>query len=1114
MTTTAPQQTKRQEHLLPRLLACALACAQAHFRAPDAATLTAAHYLLTGKYDVWSGYPALKTDDQRRLARMLRHRDNDVANDSSFRSHAVEQLEQDKVPGVRLLDDREHVRFHHGIAPRAFADRLLDEMDTIAAEGLRPQPIALAGEHTNTLNVPMAQGLRAPILASYTFGDEHVPEHRPPALPLATAEDLPEAVLDISEFLSLSSRLDDKSRTAFREQTLRPFFERMRDRNGRRLEGKLELRAGPTQVLSAPTGSGKSVMMRGTATWALESGLTLAIVVDTNSAALKITRQIEEDLEASGALTKLGLEPGEAVVPLMSPNSLARELERTVRNSKDRDYVDWVFARIGYSCQLPALAAVDEEVDTWSPGSEPCRNLAPVRPPRQDDYRTMPQPKVCPFRQDCGKFRLTRTATTARIIVTTHANLHQGRMHIPLELADGTVSERVSVEELILRRCQIVVIDELDAFQSTVLAHAGRGLTLAWGDRSHDRPLLDMDGQLVAAFHRLPGALEERARLNVSGCRRLAETYSMHLARGDLGRSDHVPDEPTARPSRRLRRDAGRRWIVPQRWDSWLASTLAPLLDNDPAQIGSTPPPAGTSSHTVLLEAVWGKTDTHLLPEHLRDLATAARAIVGHQDEAGALDNARQRLDDLLRTWIPSAKTRLDAIDRLVRRMFLIPLRDMLYRFVYDAPQLKLAGVSAAEEIASALGGYDAWRAVPHGPLGRLVFAFTEDVNTDAPQNTRLSAVAFGGDPHRYITDIGQTTALAHAGHRRIVLGLSATAYLPGAHRHHVHTKPSFVVPDEGSEVVIDLRAIPGENTAELLRISGLSGKKRRQATYELGKRLWSELKRELEQLQATNPKGIQDTILLATTSYVSCHDLADGLTDAGASPGLLAVAVRPDPDPNIATTVRQRHWTEIPADQLEDFGGMPQARILIAPIQRAERSLNILAPGEHRSRIGSIWLAVRPMSIVDEPDELLAHVGARALDDRRAYHQPWTVLAEAKATASAYFDELLAGERYFKALPKRAKLAITAELVASIIQLVGRARRGGTPGRLHLVDAAFVDGKGNSDLPTLLRELRAAWRRSGELGTVVATNKASTDGFFTFADQHAIHRADLDTVC
>lgn len=1103
--------TRFEREVLPSLVACACAIAQKYFPCRDdaATTLQAVEYVVTGKYNEWDRFTTLSEPEQERLARLLGHRPNPLAHDLAFRQHALEQLHQVTVPGFRLTADGNGVTAHHGRDPLACADRLLDELDKRRKSQARPAAIAGPGAHTHLLRIPMAGQQRPPVLAHYTFSDEDIPQRQPP-LRLRTAPSVSEAVVKIDDFIDLNAELDTATGKTYRAETLTPYFANMQTTGGHPVGKALRLTAGPLLVVSAPTGSGKSVQLRSQASWAVREGHTIALVVDTNANALKLAYGIEEDLRALGLLTQLGRDAQDVVVPLMSPNSLARELDRAIRGSDDPDYVQWVFSRIGYSCQLPSYASTEDAVDTWAEGNEPCTVLTPDRPDRLDEpYRNMPGAKVCPFKAKCLKFRLARQATTARVIITTHGNLHEGRMHIPLELDDDAVDEKVTVEEFLLRHCQIIVIDEIDAFQSSAMDHSGRGLTLVWGDRRHDRPLLDVDAQLMDAFGRTPAALEERTRSHVSECRRLAETYAMHLSRGDLQPSDQLPEH---QGRSRQRSKAARRWVIPDRWDSWLVKHLTDFFTSSTATQTSGDD-SKTANH-VLLEAICDvRVASHLLPEHVREFAQSLRSVTTSAGVAGALEVARGALHETLAGSIKAPKTRAAVIDRLVRRMFLVPLRAMLHGFVNDAPQLKLAGVHAAEDIARALGTYDLWRAVPHGPLGRLLFAFTEDHNPEYIQDTKLSTAAFGGDPHRYTTTLGGITALAHAGHRRIVMGLSATAYLPGAHRHHVHTKPAFIVPDDGSTVEIDARPIPGMDE-ELIRISGLSGKKRREATRLLGEKLWRELSVELDALASAGAPGVQDAILLATTSYQSCRDLAEGMRRAGAPPGLIAVAVRPDEVPELDDEGDDLAWVEIPGDRLEDFGRRTDLRILIAPLKRAERSLNILVPGERRSRIGSIWLAVRPMSIVDEPDELLAHISAFALDDARSVAEPWLELARAKRLSGDYVDDILDSDRYFSALPARAKKAIAAELIASAIQLVGRARRGGTPGRLRLVDFAFLDTAGRSDLPRLIRELRADWERNNELDTVLRTNGNAIQAFFTFADHHVPTRAHQDTTC
>ncbi|MDX3313260.1 hypothetical protein P1S61_30135 [Streptomyces sp. ME08-AFT2] len=125
-------------------------------------------------------------------------------------------------------------------------------------------------------------------------------------------------------------------------------------------------------------------------------------------------------------------------------------------------------------------------------------------------------------------------------------------------------------------------------------------------------------------------------------------------------------------------------------------------------------------------------------------------------------------------------------------------------------------------------------------------------------------------------------------------------------------------------------------------------------------------------------------------------------------------------------------------------------------------------------------------------------------MDEKAASAAPWTELARRRSVAGKYFEQLVNSERYFRSLPQRAKRAIAAELIISLIQLVGRARRGGTPGRIKLVDYAFLDTNGNSDLPHLIRELRSEWSRTGALPRMHSLYGTTLDAFFTFADRHS----------
>src|SRR5207248_10342043 len=179
-------------------------------------------------------------------------------------------------------------------------------------------------------------------------------------------------------------------------------------------------------------------------------------------------------------------------------------------------------------------------------------------------------------------------------------------------------------------------------------------------------------------------------------------------------------------------------------------------------------------------------------------------------------------------------------------------------------------------------------------------------------------AAAFGGDPHVHVAYLGDTTALAHAGTRRIVLGLSATACFPLAPHHHVHVEPRWWVRDATDTVEVVTGEVERENQ-EVVRISGLDDAKRADATRELAGLLWKPLQDELTKLRTNETTRDRARVLLATTSYASAQHLAEGLVAAGVAPHRICLGVRPKETEQTPAEIRHDDgtWRELPADRL-----------------------------------------------------------------------------------------------------------------------------------------------------------------------------------------------------
>ncbi|MEV6370135.1 hypothetical protein AB0L86_24930 [Micromonospora musae] len=1041
-------------------------------------------FLLDGHVDVWPEWRSLADEDTQRIVRLLRLRRAEYADGEWVRRALLQGLDQDALPGCRLVadaDDGLTIACAPGMPPRDFADEALEALERRSSVGRGRTQVAGPGRYHTTVRAATSDGRTKVVDQRYLLPVYPTTKVEEDAPLLHTSAPAGEIVIALRELVELAEKIDSaRGGAGYRAKWVTTLGRRLCTVDGMvSLDGILGLPAGETRLLNAPTGLGKSVIMEVIACWMAARELVVTIVVPTNADVLKLARAVEQDLDS------LGLDA--AATALMSPSATFNVARKVVRTTPAWDSDgEWAMDRLGYGCALAAAAETEESVDGWVPGEEPCGTLQPT----DEDAGVR---RVCPWRTTCGKFRLARAAVEASVIVTSHANFHIGRLHLPVRDERG-LTDRMTVEELVFRRSHLVVIDEIDAFQNNVVSQAARGLLL---DRrgSTNTPLHGLEDEYVRAAGRINREVESSVRDMVHHSKFLASLYTAALYFGTIGVDGNAGAA------------TGRYWLVPRRWDGALTAQLYGLAEHEPLT------PEMVSGFRSLFPG-------EELPQVDEPMAFAAvRQVLATVTEVGSgasrLQDSRERLDELLTEPITDEKTRAKAIDRLLQRAILDRLRQHLRQFVFDAPHLAAAGVPAAREIAETFGPYSRWRALPNGPLGRLLFAFSQHVDPGGRLPIRLNAAAFGGDPHSYTTTLADITALCRAGTRRAVLGLSATAFFPQAPHHHVHLEPHWWVTDDDPRGVRILPAYIREQVAgesRLVRVSGTEGTRRQEALRLLAELLWrSRLEQELQRLAVEDPD--RRLVLLATTSYDGARAAAEGLLRAGVDAQRICLAVRPQATPNIGDNGEdqpdQVSWRELPADRLEEAPSLG-VEILIAPLARVQRGVNIIGAGD-RSALGSIWLLVRPVPIIDEPTELVAHVNAHPLapdaNDKALAgltRRPADILDARKQAAGHYFEQIVTSLPYFRTMPRGVQLSITAEIMNGIVQLVGRARRGGTPATIYLADGALLDPASGPTFGTLLRRLRNHWDQTGQLARMQQLYGTTLTEFFRYADDEA----------
>ncbi|SDY77343.1 hypothetical protein SAMN05216215_1034103 [Saccharopolyspora shandongensis] len=1059
----------------------ALALAAHYFpRATDEGTrcvrIADALFFLSGQVGKWAHWTSLPLSEKARIAQLLRWRPVGIANRTVF-ADLLPELIPSLIPDFRVLDEK-LVVVEIGGSPLPVVDECV-RLLWLERELKKRHPMTIAnyGEYVTLIR---GSAVGAPI-SEVTYLMHRDPPVQPETpIALGDAAQAEEIEIPVEDLAAIASRLDATFGEQHRTDSVKRIFTHLQSTPDNRINGKWVLRAGPTRVLNAPTGVGKNVLAELVACWCTERGMVTSFLVPKNAVVVQEAHAIEASLAA------LGIDGD--VVPLMSPSALQNVAETTASRADNTNTIgEWAYQRLSYACAQPAAAHTDHVVDAWQPGRESCTTLRKVK----DDGTVSSGHSMCPWKPTCGKFRLARRACRASVIVTSHSNFVSGRLHVPVQIS-GRVEENLTVEELLIHRSHLILIDEIDAFQASLIGNSAKGLELAKRRGEVPAPLVRLDRELHDVLGRVDAKVEGRTRAAVSLARYLAESYTQHLASGHFRRP-------------RTDRTAGHplfgRWLLPRRWDSWLAATLFNLPADEPPH----------SDHFAALHALFPGENTGLVvPEWLVPVSFALRQITSPDSGDDVFDDAWLLIFKALAdnpygdSRLTDDEVRATATDRLIRRAFLERLRLLLFSFVYTAPQLHASGVRAANEVADALGQYAVWRATPYGSMGRVLFAFTETYDDSRPLDTTLTVSAFGGDPHTYVAALGELTALAHTGCPRIVLGLSATAYFPGAPHHHVYVPPTWWVPDDHTGgITVHASPISDEERA-FLRISGTYGTERSAVLSQLGRLLWTKrLHPALRDLAADPDSAHRARLLLATTSYQGARDLAEGLSAAGVPREQIVLAIRPDDADGSGARTTAR-WTELPANQIEEFGrtvGTEAGSVLIAPLARAERGLNIV-DRHGRSLIGSVWLVVRPIPILDEPPQLLAHTNARAHAEATPTNDPAAVLDLLRTTAAKHYDELFTSLPYFRSLPNETQLAIARETLVGLIQLAGRARRGGGIGEIHLVDYAFHDPDGHSDLPSLIRKIRTEWERDGHLELMQSLYGRTLQAIFDFADE------------
>jgi hypothetical protein len=1021
-----------------------------------------ASFLLSGQLDKWSQWCELPQQEKQRIAAVLRMAPEELASAHAFGMRARALLtdpDEQQRPAFRLYGDTPAKAV--GAIPAVggdllgYVDRILERLakDHPRRRAMRAAtPGIWLTRKSYVAGAGVVQGKATiPAFTTPVQGDEEDAADLPMVTTIAYREHID---IDTAQLLDLARQIDQRYKPDERylHTVLSTLFDQLETTDTVEPGDLMRLLAGPVEILNAPTGTGKSVLVRVAASWFAINDMNITVVLPTVDATLSAAWEISEDLK------HLGRE--ETCTPLMYPAGLhERAMKAAARIDgpllEQPEKTTWKLDQLSYSC---ALEHFTEAVQPFPPGQETCKTLYPL-PPASGS-------KTCPWMATCGKYEQHRRAIAASVVVTNHHNFMSGRFHIGV-LLDGRRVGDLSVAEFAFRRSHALLIDEIDQFQSTALDRCSSELVLD-SRRNPNVPLRELDEEKGS----LPTQAVKDLCPTVSHARYLAEFLlasicenQLHLrhyeghgaARDRPGMNStgwHLAGSRDRRLITLLFPDAG--ITSEQEIPSELFDALRALRASHPGGLSEAPPTAGTV----------------MLAPHLAQVRDLLEKLLAPRGE-DLLAQVQLDLNEALIDVVKDPHERSEAVELLIVRTWLTELDETLALLRNKTAQLRALGLRSAHRLAEKLESGIAGNILPYGMLGRAIVGYRVTGLDDTNKAAELTAQSITGDPHTYVSQLGGIVSLVLAGAERPVLGLSATAYFPQAVREHVHAPVKWWMTDAAPDSIRAKRHIITNAMNQAIQISGLPQFLKREALITLGDRLYdTEIHKELARIERTDRARAHAAVVV--NSYEHCRYVAMGIHAAGQYTGGLCVAVPPERQRRERLPALPPGVVELTPEEFEDFPN--RGRILVVPMARIARGLNIVIGT--KSAITPVYLCTRPLALMTDPPEMYASVNAAGFDalPTTPSQDPVLALDTARAAAWERLGTIMRSAPGFINTQPELQEEIVAGMIVDMIQLAGRARRGGTDMTLHLVDYAFHEDSWQSDLANILRRIHNNW--------------------------------------
>lgn len=1027
-----------------------------------------AAFLLSGHYDKWSAWQSMSQEDKQRIAAVLVAAPEELSRVGAFTARARKLLTdvkdgQQACP-FRLEGD---APAHAAAAIPMVGNDLLGYVDR-TLERLRKDHRRRRPMRAATPGVWLTRSRYS--TAGLIQGKVTIPEFVAPetadatTLEIVTVPYQPDIPIDTVELLELARDIDQRypAEDRYLHKVLTDLTTQLNTTDSIKASEAVRLIAGPIEVLNAPTGTGKSVFVRVAASWFALNDMAITIVLPNVDATLSAAWDINEDLEHLRQLR--GLEQQLTCTPLMSHSGLhdraMKGASRIVGSLLDQAPKSrWKTDQLSYGCALRPLTEIAQH---FPPGEEPCKGLQAI-PPAKGTHS-------CPWMSTtCGKYEQHRQACTSSVVVTNHHNLMMGQFPLGV-LLDGQLVSDLSVAEFVFRRSHAVLIDEVDQYQSTALGLCASELVL---DSRRDRslPLRDLDNDKK----RLPIESAKSLCPTISHARYLAEFLLAGICTSEINLRNYEGSGP-AKDRQPGVNSTG--WHLAGGRDRRLIMLLFPEagITNEkevPKELFDTLNALRPIHPALEDDQPTEQPSSTALPQHFEKVRNELEKVLAPRGE-DLLAQVKLDIGEALSETIEDSHQRSEAVELLLVRTWLLELDGALGVLRNKTAQLRSTGLPSARDLAQRLEARFAANILPYGMLGGSIVGYRVTGLDDPERSADLTAQCITGDPHTYTAQLGSVVALALAGVERPVMGLSATAYFPQAVREHIHSTVKWWMTDAAPDSIrAERHMITDAIDNKAIQISGIPQQMKRQALIALGEQLYDrEIHRELARIARTDPDRAHAAVVV--NSYEHCRYIATGIRNAGQFTSGLCVAVPADQTRRDRLPPLPSGVVELTPDEFEDFPN--RGTILVVPMARIARGLNIVIGT--KSAITPVYLCTRPLALLTDPPEMYASINAAGLNTlpTQPSDDPLADLQTARRAAWERLGVIMRSAPGFIGARPELQEEIVAGMIVDMIQLAGRARRGGTDMTLHLVDYAFHEDSWKTDLPNILRRMYEGW--------------------------------------